>query len=82
MSIEVPVICLVVLKGLSHLQKMCQMYVVCGAKYEVDAAEHDYDICFSRTVLNLIKKSVLIFGLMTSHEGIFGKKRKPSRCYK
>ena len=31
------------------------MYAACGAKYEVIAAEHDSDICFSQTVLNFMK---------------------------
>jgi len=49
------------------------MYAICGAKYEVIAAEHDYDIRFSQKVFNLIKKTyVLVFGLMTSYEGIWG----------
>ena len=43
------------LKGHCHLPKSSQMYAICGAKYEVIAAEHDYDIRFSQKVLNFIK---------------------------
>ena len=60
------------LKGQSHLQKSCQMYVNCMSHYGLNAADHEYHIYFSQKSLNFSKIEVILSVPVTSSQTIEG----------